>query len=111
MYDRSFPAYYYPAVFFLNSTDTIDISAAKAAVSSFCVYLEITADSLLSSFEKTIKSSLELPTTDEQKTELFVKILEELRIWDYRHPGEDKVPDWLIDKIMMMGLIAGFSEQ
>ena len=107
VYDRSFPAYYYPAVFFIN-TSGVPVEAAESTVFAFKTYVNLQSDESLTDWERDLKRDALQAVTIEQKTEIFLRILNKLDNWRYEYKGESQVPVWLIDKVMMMGAIAKF---
>lgn len=107
VYDKSFPAYYYPAVFFIN-TAGVPVEAAESTVFAFKTYVNLQSDESLTDWERVLKRDALQAATIEQKTEIFLKIIKNLSHWKYDYEGDNHVPVWLIDKVMIMGAIAKF---
>lgn len=104
VYDKSFPAYYYPAVIFLNSPEYTDPTPyLKATTLAFKTYVSLDSD--LNQFELDLAVKTMGGVSDE---EIFTAILSYLEGWSLGNDSVTAAPKWAVDKILMMGVIAPF---
>lgn len=105
VYDRSFPAYYYPAVIFLNSpSSTEPIKYRNACLRALKMY--VTSDVQLTAFE--FEQATLFIYGSELDEKIWGNVLQHLQHWKLGNKSEFAVPHWMIEKILIMGMIAPF---
>lgn len=99
--DRTYPAYYYPLIWFLNNPEEHEFALRKVTLRAFWVHLELTEEANRSRFEKELSEMVPEPEA------LWNRMKSEFSNW-VKIESTSEVKAAAIDRALFVGALASF---